>query len=155
MQKGGNIITGLPPQLVQDIIKGNIKPRYFAMVFSIEVNDGGSVSVDDRTPSDGVFQVEYINIIASDVFKLQINDTFNNSNWFSEPIYSTAIGGDGKGFGYLPAPILLNPATQIIVSAIYDSTDPNTGGNTKVKGQVVIGGYVLTGLTDLLKYYRI
>jgi len=155
MQQKGNIIVGLPPKLVQDIIQGNIRPRYFAMAFSIEVNDGESISVDDRTPSDGVFQVEYINIIASDVFKLQINDTFTNSNWFAEPVYYNAIGGDGKGYGYLPAPILLNPSTQIIVTASYDSTDPNTAGSDKVIGQVVIGGYVLVGLNDLMRYYKL
>jgi hypothetical protein len=154
MQRQGNIIVGLPPKLVQDIIQGNIKPRYFAMAFSIEVNDGESVAVDDRTPSDGVFQVEYINIISSDVFKLQISDTFTNTNWFSEPIYSTAIGGDGKGYGYLPAPILLNPSTQLVITASYDGTDPNSAGSDKVVAQVVIGGYVLTGLRDILSYYR-
>jgi len=156
MQKtSGGIIVGLPPALVNDIIKGNIRPRYFNMAFSFEVNDNESVTVDDRTPSDGVFQVEFINIIANDVFKLQVNDTFNNSNWFSEPIYSTAIGGDGKGYGYLPAPILLNPSTQIIISASYNASDPNTAGSQKVVGQVIIGGYVLSGLADLLKYYNL
>ena len=142
------------PRFIERLQKGDIKKVFHIITFNLDINSGEVVTVDDRTPSDGVFQVEYINTIINEPVKVQIKDTFTNRNWFTDLTYVQAFAGDGKSAGYLPAPILLNPSTQIVISATYDSNDPLSSGSDAATGQLVIAGYILVGLMDINDIYK-
>jgi len=145
---------GFGPRFVERLQKGDIRKVFHIITFNLKVDSGEVVSVDDRTPSDGVFQVEYVNVLTNEPVKVQIKDTFTNRNWFSDYTYAQAFAGDGKSAGFLPSPILLNPSTQILVSATYDSNDPLSGGSDSAVGQIIIAGYILVGLMDISDIYK-
>jgi|GEM_PF-2382306 len=140
-------IYGLPQKVIEKILAGKVRKLPYTMVFSINLADGEQNTFDQRTNSAGVFQIEFVNVGANDIFKYNIKDTYTNQNWFTDYVYSFLFGGDGRSMGLLPCPILLPPSTNIIISAIYNSADPNAGGSDSVTGQIILGGYVLEGLT--------
>ena len=138
---------GLPPKVVEKLLAGEARKIPHLIVFDIEVDSGSTFQTDTRTPASGCFQIEFVNVGGSDIFKFNIKDTYFNQNWFDAPVYSYLFGGDGKSMGLLPCPVVLPPSTSLIISARYDSTDPNSGGSDKVVGQIILGGYILEGIT--------
>ena len=137
----------LPPDVIQKIYAGKIKKVPYVLVFEFEnLASGTNAVIQERTPSDGVFQIEYINIQSNDLGKFSIYDTFHNRNWFTQPTYFSLIGGKGTSYGFLPCPILIPASTDIKVEVSYDSNDPNTGNATAISGQIILGGYILQGL---------
>ncbi len=145
---------GFGTQFIERLKRGDIRKIFYIITFDLEVASGEVVNVDDRTPSDGVFQIEFMNIISNEPIKIQVRDTFTNRNWFSDHVYSHIVAGDGKSYGYLPSPILVNPSTQLVVTATYNKDDPLATGSDKASGQLVIGGYILVGLREVSEIYK-